>query len=64
MTQRLLGLNRRNGIAIAAIVLILGLAYGPLSHWSTRYEAWLVAFSIWMIWFVVTVVLWLAEADF
>lgn len=63
-TRRLLGPNRRNGLTIAAIVLLFSAAYGPLSHWSTRYGALLIVFTIWMVWFVVTAVQWLAEADF
>lgn len=63
-TRRLLGPNRRNGLTIAAIILLFSAAYGPLSHWSTQYAAWLITFTIWMVWFMVTAVLWLAEADF
>lgn len=64
MPGPLIGPTRRNGIAIAAIVVILTAAYGVVPHWSTRYGAWLVAFTIWMGWFLGTAARWIVTADF
>ena len=62
--HELLGPNRRNGIAVAAVVAVLAAAYGPFPGSSAEYAAWLVVFWIWMAWFVATFVVWLADADF
>lgn len=64
MGQRLLGPNRRNGITIASIVILLSAAYSVVPHWSTRYAAWLIAFTIWMVWFLLTFAIWFTNADF
>lgn len=61
---RLLGPNRRNGVAIASVVILLTAAYGIVPHWSTQYGAWLMAFTIWMVWFIVTFAIWFKNADF
>jgi hypothetical protein len=33
-------------------------------HPVARYGAWLVVFTIWMVWFVAAAVEWISKADF
>lgn len=63
MAQGLLRPNSRNGLTIATAVLVLAAAYAQTDP-MPRYAAWLVVFTIWMVWFVETFVIWLAAADF
>lgn len=46
--------NRWNLLAVLAcgVALVVGHVFVP--HWSTRYGSYLVVFSVWMAWFVVT----------
>lgn len=60
----LLGPNPRNGIALGAVGVLLAVAFFGDPHWTTRYGAYLTAFTVWMVWFVFTFVQWLSEADF
>lgn len=53
--------RRLNLLALAAVGLLLVLGYVLVPHWSTRYAAALLGFSVWMAWFVVTVARLLAE---
>jgi hypothetical protein len=58
-TERLLaelGPNRRNLAALAAVVGVLAFGHFVAPHWATRYGSYLVAFSVWMIWFVLVLV--------
>lgn len=64
MADSLLGPNRRNLITVGVVGALLVAAYLLVPHWSTRYGAWLVVFTIWMVWFVFTFVQWLSTADF
>ena len=64
MTDGLLGPNRRNLATLAVVTVLLVVAYVLVPHWSTRYGAWLVVFTIYMVWFVATFVQWFANADF
>jgi hypothetical protein len=57
-TERLLaelGPNRRNLATLAAVVAVLAVGL-LLDHWAVSYGSYLVAFSIWMIWFVLVLV--------
>ena len=64
MAESLLGPNRRNLAALGVTTVLLVVAYFLVPHWSTRYGAWLVVFTIYMVWFVATFVQWFANADF
>lgn len=64
MTDDLLGPNRRNLAALAAVGAVLGGTYALVPFRSARYGAWLVVFAIWMAWFVATAVQWIDRADF
>ena len=64
MTDTLFGPNRRNLTALGVVTALLVVAYFVVPHWSTRYGAWLVVFTIYMVWFVATFVQWFANADF
>jgi hypothetical protein len=64
MVHSLLGPNRRNLVTIGVIGVLLVSAYFLVPHWSTKYGAWLVIFTIWMVWFVATFVQWLSTSDF
>ena len=44
--------------------MVLVGAYMFVSHPVVRYGAWLVVFTIWMLWFVLAAVQWLSMADF
>lgn len=46
--------TRWNLLAFAVVAGALLVGYVFLPHWSTRYGAYLVAFAVWMIWFVAT----------
>ncbi|WP_049898611.1 hypothetical protein [Halococcus agarilyticus] len=63
-TVRILGPNRRNLAALAAVGTVLVGAYTLVSDPVVRYGAWLVVFTIWMLWFVLAAVQWLSMADF
>lgn len=59
----LLGPTYRNLAALAvggAIVAVAVLAADPL----VRYAAWLIAFAVWMAWFVTVAREWISRADF
>jgi hypothetical protein len=60
----ILGPNRRNLVALAAAVAVLVSAYVFVSHPVVEYGAWLVVFTIWMLWFVLAAVEWLSQAYF
>jgi len=53
---RAFGPTRRNLAVFAVAVLLLAVTHLVVPHWSTRYGAYLVVFSLWMIWFVQRVV--------
>ncbi|EMA43449.1 hypothetical protein [Halococcus saccharolyticus] len=59
----ILGFNRRNLTALAAATAVLVSAYVLVSHPVVEYGAWLVVFTIWMLWFVLAAVEWLSQAD-
>lgn len=56
--------HRWTVVALAAVGLLLAVAYVLLPHWSTQYGAWLAIFAIWMAWFVVAARRWIDDADF
>lgn len=43
---------RGTALIAVAVLLMLVLTHLFLPHWSTRYGAYLVAFTVWMLWFV------------
>ena len=55
--------NRRTGIALATATVVLAGAY-TLSDPLARYGAWLVVFTVWMVWFVFAAAEWVSNADF
>ncbi|WP_435179142.1 hypothetical protein [Halorussus sp. AFM4] len=61
--RHLLGPTYRNLAALAVLAAVLGVAYlvaDPL----VRYGAGLVAFAVWMAWFVTVAREWISRADF
>jgi hypothetical protein len=60
----ILGPNYRNLSALAVVVAVLGVAYFVAPHPLVKYAAWLLAFSIWMAWFVAAAREWISKADF
>ncbi|WP_435319888.1 hypothetical protein [Haloarchaeobius sp. TZWSO28] len=44
------------GLVVTLLVLLAGQVFDL--HWSIGYGAGLVAFTLWMVWFVVTFVRW------
>lgn len=61
MIRRLLPPRRWNVGAGVSVISLLAVAYVLAPHWSTQYGAALIIFSIWMVWFVVAAVHWLAN---
>jgi hypothetical protein len=62
--RELLDFSARNVAAVSAVAVLVLAATVLVPHWSTRYGAGLAVFTVWMTWFVVTFVRWLADADF
>lgn len=62
-TSGTLVFNRRTLVALVAVTALLAGAYA-LSHPLVQYGAWLVAFTIWMVWFVFAAAEWISNADF
>lgn len=56
--------NRRNLGSIAAVTVLLGTVYLVVPHPIAQYGAWLVVFTVWMVWFVLAGIEWLSNADF
>jgi len=54
----------RNAAALGAVTGLLVLVYVVVPHPIAQYGAWLVVFTIWMVWFVETFVEWLSNADY
>lgn len=54
---------RRHAAALAVVALAFGLA-AVLGSTEAYYGAALVAFSVWMVWFVLTGIEWVRRADF
>ena len=54
---------RRHAVAVALVVGAFAAAE-LLGTPSARYGAYLVAFAVWMAWFVLTAVEWIRRADF
>ena len=57
--RRQFGPTRRNVAFLAVVTGLLLLSHVVVPHWSTRYGAYLLVFSIWMGWFVWTLAEWL-----
>lgn len=49
--------------ALLGLTMLLLIGFVVYPHWSTQYGAALIAFSIWMVWFVVATVHWLSASD-
>lgn len=62
--SRLRALGRRNLLALAAVVALLVGAYLFVPHPIAQYGAWLVVFTVWMVWFVFAAAEWVSNADF
>ncbi|WP_137287124.1 hypothetical protein [Halorussus salinisoli] len=62
--RELLGPTYRNLAALAVVVALLGGAYFLVPHPLVQYGAWLVAFAVWMAWFVAVAREWISKADF
>jgi len=54
---------RRHAAAVALVVAAFAVAE-LLAAPTARYGAYLIAFAVWMAWFVLTCVEWLRRADF
>lgn len=39
-------------LALASVALLLAVGHYLVPHWATTYGAYLLAFAIWMAWFV------------
>jgi uncharacterized membrane protein YphA (DoxX/SURF4 family) len=59
-----LGPASRNLAALVAVGGLIGGAYLLVSNPLVRYAAWLLAFAVWMAWFVVVAREWISRADF
>lgn len=55
--------RRRNGGAIGFVVLAVGVA-AMIGSSGAYYAAGLIAFTIWMAWFVLMTIDWIRVADF
>lgn len=62
--RHLLGPTSLNLAALAVVAALVGGAYLVASSPLVRYGAWLVAFAVWMAWFVVVAREWISRADF
>lgn len=47
-------MNLETAVSVAVVVGALLVGHVLVPHWSTRYASYLVAFSVWMWWFVAT----------
>jgi hypothetical protein len=62
MTE-VLGFNQRNIIAFVAVTILLIGTYVLVPRPVTQYGAWLVIFTIWMVWFISVIIEWLSDGD-
>jgi uncharacterized membrane protein (DUF4010 family) len=56
--------RRRDLSALGIVTALLAVVYLLVPHPVAQYGAWLVVFTIWMVWFVFTFVEWLSNADY
>ncbi|MFD1513297.1 hypothetical protein [Halomarina rubra] len=63
-TRAALGDRLRNGLALAIVTLAAFVAFVAVPDERLQYAAALVAFTVWMAWFVAAAVDWLSRADF
>lgn len=54
------GWTRANAVALASVTALFVVGYVLVPRPVVQYTAWLLVFSIWMLWFVVTVASWLS----
>ncbi|MFC5971551.1 hypothetical protein ACFPYI_09430 [Halomarina salina] len=59
-----LGDRLRNRLALAVVTLTAFVAFVLVPDQRLQYAAALVAFTVWMAWFVAAAVDWLSRADF
>jgi hypothetical protein len=43
---------RGTALIALAVVALLVVTHVVVPHWSTRYAAYLIAFTVWMAWFI------------
>jgi hypothetical protein len=43
---------RGTALTVLGVVGLLAVTHLVIDHWSTRYAAYLIAFTVWMAWFV------------
>jgi len=60
----LLGPTSLNLAALTVVAVVLGIAHLSSPPPLVRYGAWLVAFAVWMAWFVAIAREWISRADF
>lgn len=63
-TRAALGNRLRNRLALAVVTLAAVVAFVLVPDVRLQYAAALVAFTVWMAWFVAAAVDWLGRADF
>ncbi|MWG34601.1 hypothetical protein [Halomarina oriensis] len=63
-TRAALGDHLRNRLALAVVTLAALVAFVIVPDVRLQYAAALVAFTVWMAWFVAAAVDWLSRADF
>lgn len=61
---RILAPTRRNLAALGTVVALLLVGYVFVPDPLVQYGVWLLAFSVWMVWFVATAREWISKADF
>ena len=54
----------RNLVAFAVVAAAFAFAYVVYPDPGIQYAAWLVAFTVWMLWFVLNARDWIEQADF
>jgi hypothetical protein len=54
---------RRHVGALAVVAAAFGVA-AVVSRPEAQYAAWLITFSVWMAWFVLTTIEWIRHAEF
>lgn len=56
--------NARNLATLVVVTLALAIGYVVYPNPGIQYAAWLVVFSVWMLWFVLNARDWLEQAHF
>ena len=45
---------RGTALAVFGVLGLLAVTHSVVDHWSARYAAYLITFTVWMAWFVLT----------